>query len=428
MVELEFQHGTRFAYVVSPMTVYRYKARDSNGILMTGVMESSGREAAALQLDQLGYLPIRIEETKGWDWRESIKAFETFTTRISAEDLIILTRQMATLITAGLSFVSVFDALVEQTMNPKLKGILIQVRQDVEGGMAFSDALAKHPAVFDHLYVSMIRAGETAGVLDEMLDRLAFLAEHDAETRARINAATRYPKIVLVALAVAFGILVTFVIPRFTILYDNFHATLPFPTRMLIGLNNLVHSHGLVVLIMLIGIIFGARAYLKTPVGHAWWDTMQLRLPIFGPLLLKSALSRFARVFGTLNRCGLPALEALDIVSKTVGNVALSRAIDTIGEGARQGRGLVQPMKASKLFPAGVVQMISIGEETGQLEPMLMKVSEYYDREVDYAIKNLSASLEPMLLVVIGGAVLFLALAIFLPWWNLINVFKGGGG
>ncbi len=395
---------------------------------MTGILESSGREAAALQLDQLGYLPIRIDEATGWDWRTSLKSFEEFTTRVSAEDLIILTRQMATLITAGLSFVSAFDALIEQTVNPKLKSILIKVRQDVEGGMAFSDAVAKHPEVFDHLYVSMIRAGEAAGVLDEMLDRLAYLAEHDAETRARIKAATRYPKIVLVALVVAFGILVTFVIPRFTVLYDHFNATLPLPTRMMIGLNTVVHSYGIALFAMLVAIAFGVRAYLKTPGGRAWWDALKLRLPIFGPLLLKSALSRFARVFGTLNRCGLPALEALEIVSKTVGNVALSRAIDTIGEGARQGRGLVQPMKASKLFPAGVVQMVSIGEETGQLEPMLMKVSEYYDREVDFAIKNLSSSIEPLLLVVIGGAVLCLALAIFLPWWNLIHVVKGGGG
>jgi len=393
---------------------------------MTGVMESSGREAAALQLDQLGYLPIRIDEAKGWDWRASMKAFETFTTRISAEDLIILTRQMATLITAGLSFVSVFDALVEQTANPKLKGILIQVRQDVEGGMPFSDALAKHPAVFDHLYVSMIRAGEAAGVLDEMLDRLAFLAERDADTRARITSATRYPVIVVVALVVAFSMLVTLVIPQFAKLYANFHAALPLPTRLMIGLNTMIQSYGVLILAVLVAAAFGLRAYLKTPAGRALWDGLKLRLPVFGPLFLKSALSRFARVFGTLNRCGLPALQALEIVAKTAGNVVVSRAIETIQEGARQGRGLVQPMKASRLFPAGVIQMVAIGEETGQLEPMLMKVSEYYDREVDYAIKNLATAIEPMLLVVIGGAVLFLALAIFLPWWNLIHVFKGG--
>jgi len=220
----------------------------------------------------------------------------------------------------------------------------------------------------------------------------------------------------------------TFVVPKFMGVYENLHATLPLPTRILIGLNTVVQSFGLVILIALIAGVIGFRWYIHTPPGRAWWDRIKLRFPIFGTIFLKSALSRFARVFGTLNRCGLPALQALDIVSKTVGNVEIARAIDTIQEGARQGRGIVQPMKATKLFPAGIVQMVAIGEETGQLEAMLTKVSEYYDREVDYSIRNLSTAMEPLLLTVIGGVVLFLALAIFMPWWNLTNVYKGGGG
>jgi type II secretory pathway component PulF len=410
------------------MARYRYKARDKSGSVMTGVLESSGRDAAAIHLNQLGYFPVRIDETAGWDWRELFARAEEWFAQVTPQDKIIMTRQMATLIDAGLSFVAVFDALIEQTMNQKLRGILIHVRRDVEGGLPFSNALAKHPAVFEELYVNMVRAGEEAGALDEMLDRLAFLAERDADTRARINAATRYPVIVMVALAVAFGILVTFVIPQFSKLYANAHAALPLPTRMMIGLNSLVQSYGAILLGAVIAGIVGLRAYVNRPTGRVWWDTLKLRIPVFGPLFLKSALSRFARTFGTLNRCGFPALQALDIVAKTVGNVAVSRGIELIQDGARQGRGLVQPMKASRLFPAGVVQMVAIGEETGQLEAMLMKVSEYYDREVDYSIKNLSSALEPFLLVVIGAAVLFLALAIFLPWWNLIHVFKGGGG
>ncbi|HET8760379.1 MAG TPA: type II secretion system F family protein [Nitrospiria bacterium] len=410
------------------MARYRYKARDKSGSVMTGVIESSGRDAAAIHLNQLGYFPVRIDETVGRDWRELFARAEEWFAQVTPQDKIIMTRQMATLIDAGLSFVAVFDALIEQTMNQKLRGILIQVRRDVEGGLPFSNALAKHPAVFEELYVNMVRAGEEAGALDEMLDRLAFLAERDADTRARINAATRYPVIVMVALAVAFGILVTFVIPQFSKLYANAHAALPLPTRMMIGLNSLVQSYGAILLGAVIAGIVGLRAYVNRPTGRVWWDTLKLRIPVFGPLFLKSALSRFARTFGTLNRCGFPALQALDIVAKTVGNVAVSRGIELIQDGARQGRGLVQPMKASRLFPAGVVQMVAIGEETGQLEAMLMKVSEYYDREVDYSIKNLSSALEPFLLVVIGAAVLFLALAIFLPWWNLIHVFKGGGG
>ncbi len=410
------------------MARYRYKARDKSGSLMTGILESPGRDAAAMQLSQLGYLPVRIQEAKGWEWRESLKALEASLTQVTPQDKIILTRQMATLIDAGLSFVAVFDALIEQTANSRLKGILTQVRRDVEGGMRFSDSLAKHPAVFDTLYVSMVRAGEEAGALDEMLNRLASLAEHDAEVRARIKSATRYPKIVIAALVIAFGVITAFVMPRFTALYSQFNATLPLPTRIMIGISHAVQSYGLLIFLGLIAASAGVVYYIRSESGRPVWDELKLKLPIFGPIFLKSALSKFARVFGTLNRCGLPALQALEIVSKTVNNVAIARAIDMVQDGARQGKGLVQPMKTAKLFPSGVLQMVAIGEETGQLEPMLMKVSEYYDREVDYSLRTLATSIEPILLTVIGGAVLFLALAVMMPWWNLINVYRGGGG
>lgn len=394
---------------------------------MTGVLDSSGRDAVALHLGQLGYLPIRIQEATGTDWRESLKALEESLTQITAQDKIIVTRQMATLIDAGLSFVAVFDALIEQTSNQRLKGILTQVRRDVEGGMRFSDSLAKHPAAFDMLYVSMVRAGEEAGALDEMLNRLAALAEHDAEVRARIKSATRYPKIVIGALVIAFAVIAGFVMPRFAALYSQFNATLPLPTRIMIGISNAVQSYGLLILAAIIAAAVGAVYYVRSETGRPVWDAFKLKLPVFGPIFLKSALSKFARVFGTLNRCGLPALQALEIVAKTVNNVAVARAIDIVQEGARQGKGLVQPMKTAKLFPSGVLQMVAIGEETGRMEPMLMKVSEYYDREVDYALRTLGTSIEPILLSVIGGVVLFLALAIMMPWWNLINVYRGGG-
>lgn len=409
------------------MARFRYKARDKSGSLMTGILESSGRDAAAMQLDQLGYLPVRIEDASGWNWREGLAAIEQRLSQVTLQDKIVLTRQLTTLIDAGLSFVSVFDALIEQAGNPRLKQILVQVRRDVEGGLSFSDALVKHPAVFDDLYVSMVRAGESAGVLDEMLDRLASLLEHEAETRTRIQSATRYPKIVVVAFVVAFGVLVTFVIPRFAGFYASYKAELPLPTRIMIGLNDLVQVAGIWLALIAVAAVIGARRYIRSENGRPVWDAAKLRFPIFGPIFLKSALSKFARVFGTLNRCGLPVMKALEIASKTVGNVAVSRAVDTIQEGALQGRGLVQPMKTCGLFPAGIVQMVAIGEQTGNLDGMLAKVSEYYDREVNYAIKNLSASLEPILLTIIGGAVLFLALAVFMPWWNMINVFKGGG-
>ncbi|MDC4223495.1 MAG: type II secretion system F family protein [Candidatus Manganitrophus sp.] len=403
------------------MPTFRYKARDKYGALFMGTFETHGKEAVAGHLDSLGYIPVAIEEEKpGLSLAEFLPQFE----RISSEDLIIFSRQLATLIGAGIPFMASFTALEEQTENPKLKKVIGQVRKDVEGGSTFADALAKHPKVFSSLYVSMIKAGETGGVLDEMLNRLALLAEHEAETRARIKAATRYPKIVVAALVVAFGILITFVIPKFAALFANFKVELPLPTRIMIGINRVAHQYGLLILVIVAAAIIGFRKHVNTVSGRLWWDGVKLNIPIFGPIFMKVALSRFARVFGTLHRAGLPILQTLEIVSETVGNVVIARIVDNVRDSARQGRGIVQPMRVSKVFPPIVLQMVAVGEESGKTEEMMMKVSEYYDRDVDYAIKNLSSSLEPVLLVVIGGAVLLLALAIFLPWWNLINVVK----
>ena len=404
------------------MPLYRYKARDKFGAPLTGTIDTSGRDAVASQLDNLGFIPVSIEEE-----RTSFFAspFLSYFQRISPEDLIIFSRQLATLINAGLPFITSFDALVEQTENKRLKGVVFQVRKDVEGGLSFSDALARHPKVFSNLFVNMIRAGEVGGVLDEILERLARLAEHDAETRNRIKTATRYPKIVVLSLVVAFTILVTFVIPKFAALYANFKVALPLPTRILIGINEVVHHYWYLILGGVLLSVLGIRYCLQTEAGRLWWDTVKLKIPVFGPIFLKVALSRFARIFGTLTRSGLPILQTLEIVSATVGNVMISRVIDNLRESARQGKGLVQPMRVSGVFPPVVIQMVAVGEGTGKMEEMMLKISDYYDMEVEYAIRNLSASLEPILLVIIGGMVLLMALAIFMPWWNLIHVFQG---
>jgi type II secretory pathway component PulF len=407
------------------MPLFRYKARNEFGSPLKGTLDSSGPEAVALHLSNLGFIPISIKEEQPGLFSDSF--FSDFQ-RISPEDLIIFTRQLATLINAGLPFLSSMDSLVAQTENPRLKKTLLQVRRDVEGGLFFSDALIRHPKIFSSLFVNMVRAGEVGGVLDEILERLARLAEHEVETRNRIKVATRYPKIVMFALLVAFVILTTLVIPKFANLYSNFQVALPLPTRILIGINDAVHQYWYLMIGGTILAVGGIRHYLRTDPGRLWWDSFKLKIPVFGPIFLKTALSRFARVFGTLTRSGLPMLQTLDTVSTTVGNVLISRVINTLRESARQGKGLVQPMRVSGVFPPVVIQMVAIGEETGKMEEMLFKVSDYYDMEVEYKIKNLSASLEPILLVLIGGTVLFLALAIFLPWWNLVSVFKSGVG
>src|SRR3989338_9036024 len=335
------------------MPSYRYKARDKFGALFVGTFDSNGKEAVAGHLDGLGYIPVLIEEEKpGISLTQLLPGLGM----VTSEDLIVFSRQLATLISAGIPFMASFIALEEQTENPKLKKVINAVRRDVEGGASFADALAKHPKVFSSLYTSMVKAGETGGVLDEILDRLALLAEHEAETRARIKTATRYPKIVMGALVVAFGILMTFVIPKFAALYANFKAALPLPTRIMIGINHVIHAYGLLILAAAISAFFGFRKFINTKDGRLWWDNFKLKLPIFGTIFTKTALSRFARVFGTLTRSGLPILQTLEIVSETVGNVVIARVVDNIRDSARQGRGIVQPMRVSKVFPPIVIQ------------------------------------------------------------------------
>lgn len=407
------------------MPIFHYKAINEFGLPSKGTLESSGPDAVAAHLTKLGFTPISIE--KGSSLFFSQFTFIDFE-RITHQDLIIFTRQLATLINAGIPFLSCMESLVEQTENKNLKKVIMQIKKDVEGGQFFSDALKKHPKVFSPIFINMIRAGEVAGVLDEILDRLAQLLEHEEETKARINVATRYPKIVLLALVAAFGVLMTFVIPKFAVLYSKVDVALPLPTRLMIALSDGFQNYWFILLGTCLAAWFFIRRYLATETGRFKWDSLKLKLPVFGPIFLKVALSRFTRVFGTLTRSGLPILQTLETVSTTVGNSLISQVIHTLEESARQGKGLVQPMRASGIFPPLVTNMVAVGEETGRMEEMMFKVSDYYDKELEYSVKNLSASLEPILLVVIGGAVLFMALAIFLPWWNMMAVFKSGAG
>lgn len=403
------------------MPSFRYKARDKFGALIEGTVETATVEGVAAQLDGLGYIPVSIKEEK-----KGILSPDFFVqfTRITAQDLIVFSRQLATLINAGLPFVTSFDTLIEQTENPRFKMVIAKVKQDVEGGSTIADALSKHPKVFSDLYVNMIRAGEAGGVLDEILERLASLAEHEAETRARVKAATRYPIIVIAATAIAFVILLTFVVPKFIEIYANFKGTLPLPTRILILLNKLIKTYWYLIIGGIASLIIGVRWYINTEEGRLKWDNIKIRMPIFGPIFLKVAMSRFTRLFASLNRSGLPILQILDILSSTIGNKIISRVINNVSDSARSGKGLVHPMRVSNVFPPIVVRMIAVGEETGRMDEMLIKISDYYDTEVEYAIKNLSTMIEPILIVIIGGMVLFLALGVFLPMWDMISLIR----
>ena len=403
------------------MPHYRYKARDKEGTLHTGEMESRGREAVADQLSGQGFIPVYIEERK-----QPIPGSGLLSvfSRVTPQDLIVFSRQLATLVSAGIPFLQSLSTLETQTENPRFQKSIGEIRKEVEGGASFSEALSRHPAIFNKLYVSMIRAGETAGVLDDILNRLAALAEHEAETRARVKAAVRYPLIVVVSVGLAFMFLVSFVVPKFAVVYDRFKTELPLPTRILIGINNVVQHYWYLLILGLIALVWVVMWYVNTPQGRWKWDKVKLRLPVFGTLFQKVALSRFARIFAAMQKSGISMMLTLEIAGEVAGNVVIARVVEEMRENLNQGKTLLEPMQTSGLFPPLVVQMVSVGEETGQIDTMLNKVSDYYDMDVEYALRNLSTMIEPILLLFVGSLVLFLALGIFLPMWNLISLFK----
>ena len=403
------------------MPEFKYKARDRFGKAINGVMEASDYEMVASQLDDLGYIPISIKEKKkdviSLDFLQRYKG-------VSVEDLIFFSRQLSTLVSAGIPLLSGLNALTEQTENKRMKETINTIKNDIEGGSSLSDALSKHPKVFSLLYVGMIQAGEAAGTLDEILDRLAAITEHEKDTRARIKAATRYPKMVITAISVAFIVLVTLVIPRFATMFTKFGGTLPLPTRVMIGINYIIHHYWYLMVTATTAIVLGFHWYTNTKGGRLRWDGLKLRIPVFGALFLKITMSRFTHILGMFIRSGVPILDTLKITSATVGNTVISREIQKLRESVTEGSELSQPLKESGIFTPMVTQMISVGEQSGKLDEMMAKVSQYYDLEVEYTIKNLSTLIEPVLIITIGGMVLFLALAIFLPMWDMASLFR----
>ncbi|MFH1360206.1 MAG: type II secretion system F family protein [Candidatus Omnitrophota bacterium] len=403
------------------MTTYHYKARDKFGKLISGAMGADSEKAVATKLEQMEYLPITIQAAKGAP--QIGKFFDRFK-GIKFSDLNIFTRELFVLQRAGLALLSSLRALQEQAPNPIFKNVLGQVIRDIEAGSTLSDALARHPRIFNSLYVSMVKSGEVSGRLDETLDRLATLGEHDEQIRMRIQAAMMYPSIVVVGLIVGFLILVTMVIPRFANVYSRFDSALPLPTQFLIGVNYVITHFWWMIILVICGLIVLWQQFVKTSNGMLWRDSLRLKVPVFGPLVFKMIMSRFCRATGILMRSGVPILQILELVSDGVGNIVISRAIQKIKESVKEGKGMSAPMKDSGLFPPIVVQMVSAGESTGKVDELLLHASDYFDLQIDHTIRNLVSLVEPILIVILGLVVLVMALGIFLPMWNLMHLFK----
>ena len=375
------------------------------------------------RLHHLGYLPIQIERKESRASSNLAGLWQTLQ-KVKLEEIIFFSQQLSILYKAGLPLLTGLKGLTEQIENKRLKTILEAIGPRIEGGSTFFEALAGYPDVFSPVYVHMIRAGETSGRLGESLDRFVTLADRELRTRQRIKEATRYPKIVILSLVVAFAVLIAFVIPRFAEVFSRFHTPLPLPTRVMIGVNNMVHRYWYLILLTLLGIAELLRRYLRTSQGKYFWDRLKMRIPVFGPLFLKIALSRFAYIFVLLNRSGIPILQTLEITSTTIDNLILSQALEAIGQRVKEGGSLTEAMKESGRFTPLVLQMVAVGESSGTLDDMLTRITEYYDLEVENAIKKLSTYIEPTLTLFLGVAVLFLALAVFLPWWDMASLFR----
>jgi len=390
---------------------------------IAGTIDAPTLQIAGERLYHLGYLPITVEEERSTDSFDIAKIWLRFQ-KVKLEELIFFSQQLSTLYKAGLPLLTGLGSLAEQTENKKLKSILEAVRRQIEGGSTLFEAMSKYPEVFPQVYTNMVRAGETSGRLGESLDRFISLAEREIKTRQRVKEATRYPKIVILCLFFAFGVLIAFVIPRFAEIFAQFKTPLPLPTRVMIQINTIFHTYWYLVLSALLGIPLLIRNYLRTEKGRYSWDRFKIRIPVFGPLLLKIALSRFAYTFAILNRSGIPILQTLEITASTINNVHLAQSITEIMHKVREGRSLSDALKESEKFTPLVIQMVAVGESSGTLDEMLMRITEYYDIEADNAIKKMSTYIEPTLILFLGVVVLLLALAVFLPWWDMASLFR----
>lgn len=403
------------------MDNFQYRARDKFSRLVSATMAAESRDAAAKKLQDMGYIPISINEVRQ---PEIAEILGKFTNRVTLEELSEFTRQLYSLQKAGLPLLSSLEALSSQAKNRYFKNIIDEISARIKGGLSFSESLKEHNRVFGEIYVNMIRVAEGGGRIAEILEKLSLLLEQEIDTRSRIKAATRYPLLAFIVLCLGFFIIVTFVIPRFTVVYSQFSVALPLPTRLLIAISVAVRKYWYIFILGLAGAGFIFIRFINSKTGRPLWDGYKLKFPVLGPLISMLIMSRFSRLTAILMKSGVPVLEVLDLTAGAAGNIVIARAILQIKESVSQGKGISEPMRVSNLFPPGVVQMVAVGEQTGRIDELLLSVADYYDRESGYTIKNLTTYIEPLLILVLAIMVLIMALAIFLPMWNLIRVFR----
>ncbi len=399
------------------MPEFKWKGKDQDGREQSGVMTADSRDVVMLHLRRQKISEIVV--------KKSLKDIEItipfLANRVKERDIVIFTRTFSTMVDAGLPLVQCLEILAQQTENPALSKAIGDIGQSVESGSTYADALRKHPKIFDDLYCNMVEAGETGGILDTILNRLASYMEKSITLKRQVKSAMVYPSVVIAVAVSVVTFLMYAVIPVFAKIFVSLGSTLPLPTKIVIAFSHFIQSYILLLIAVGIGLFFAIRYFRKTDKGAKIFDSLLLKAPVFGILLRKVAVAKFTRTLGTLISSGVPILEGLEITAKTAGNKVIEEAVMKTRVSISEGKTISEPLAATDVFPPMVTQMIAVGESTGALDAMLDKIADFYDEEVDIAVSNLTQMLEPMLMVFLGVSVGFIVIAMYMPMFKLIG-------
>ena len=403
------------------MSTYAFKAVDLSGIPQTGTIDGADKQSVTTELKGRGLKVMALEEKKSGLKME----LRLGPKRVKASELTVMSRQLATMISSGMTLLRAFYVLEEQIENQFLRETVGAVREDIEAGLSFSDALARHPKVYSPLYVAMVRAGEAGGVLEDSLERISDQLEKDDSLRRQVKSAMAYPIVVFsFAMLVLIG-MIAFIVPVFVGVFKDFGGELPLITRFTVGLSNAVTGQWYILLAVAIGIFVGFRKWKSSSWGRPQWDQFRLRIPFnIGKTVQKIALARWSRTFSALYGAGVPIMHAIEVTGQTAGNAVVDKAMVAVVESVKSGGSIAAPLKEAPIFPAMVAQMIAVGEETGNLDTMLSKVADFYEDEVAAAIKALTSILEPVMIVLVGGIVGFIVVAMYMPMFKVYDSIK----
>ncbi|HVL98404.1 MAG TPA: type II secretion system F family protein [Egibacteraceae bacterium] len=403
-------------------TEFRYTVRDRSGKTHSGTLEGPDPQVVAAKLREMGYVPVSVAAVKSGTLATEIR-IPGFGPKVGLKDLAVFSRQFATMISSGLTLIRSLNILAEQAENARLKEVIGEVRNDIETGRSLSEALADHEE-FPKLYVAMVRAGETAGMLDQVLLRIADTLEKDLNLRRKVKSALTYPVVVLIMAVVLVGIMLTFIVPTFVAMFDSLGGTLPLPTRVLMLASRILRSYWYLIIFTPALAWKGFVQARKHPEVRHQLDRAKLKLPVFGTLFHKLALARFARNFGTLLRAGVPILTALEITADTVNNGVIGDAANDVKMSVKEGQSVAGPLARHAVFPPMVVQMISVGEDTGAMDVMLGKIADFYDSEVEAMTESLTAMLEPLMIGVLGGLVGGMVISLYMPMFKIFDLIQ----